>query len=200
MNTLRTLLGTTAVVLALAACTPTLGAVPDVSMSSVAGVSTPMSAKDGPRIVRGIEVRGYTNTPRGAAFAAANLLTRSNSALGPQGYRPAILNGFVPGKAQSDLLEKTDQDWTGRSEDGVANAGSSTTSITGYQVMSFRPGRARVAVMFTGVGLAGIMMSYDVVLDLVYSGGTWLAVPPKDGDWATAFHLLGSGASVTKYV
>jgi len=167
--------------------------IPDVSFVVLSGGTVPISRTAGPRVHDGPTRSGFAHTPRGAAFAAAWLLTATSPYGGPDVYGPTI-TGQVIGQDAFALRDMDDAVYRQSADElGVAYGTpipvpGAPSTFAGYRLAPSAAGTQRVHVLVANTAiysLSGDVVYLDVDLTLSWSGGDWRLVAPVDGDWST---------------
>ena len=159
-------------------------AVPDdLTMRSLGGIETPMSAKDGPSI--GVPPQGYSHTPQGAALAAANgqaALATAPDAQWAETVRTVTAPGpgrdeFASARAMLTVTESVPED--------------AASTFEGFKVTDYSEDKAIVLLASTSPdgGEGELVTAYPV--QLTWTGGDWKLVLPRQEDNIDATEIDG---------
>lgn len=157
---------------------------------TLAGVDIPVSEAHGPFVVKddGAWVREYSRDEPGAAYAAVNLLMRSNPTMGPVVYERVLRLESVQNADSAAMLAEFNS-WYDRMA-GTAAAGgpvgSGAATVSGYRVISCSDQTAAVDVLLTAPGYDSDVVTVSFRVNLSWNAGTWLLVVPAHGDWQGA--------------
>lgn len=176
--------------------TPTTGQ--DVDWTPFAGLSLPTSRTDGPRCRDHGLAACFTHSPRGAAFAAVNVLVRTFPFAGSRVFGPTIRDQ-VTGRHTGALFRLTWQAYRQTAQVAAIRDGAPIPSsggwVAGYRLdRSQQPpsdkARVRVLIRQDGEGSDAGFVEYTVTL--LWREGDWRLLAPAWGDWRSAARAVPS--------
>lgn len=165
----------------------------DLTWTTLAGLSLPVSASAGPTDIAGGLARGFAHTRAGAVLAAVHLAARVAPQVGPAVFGPT-LHDQVVGPAAAALAEQVQAQYQQLCDQAHLGygppVGTLSAALAGYRIELYTDTTVTVRVM-TRTDQPGTAPLYAAaVIQLTWTGSDWALQAPTGGVWDQAMTLV----------